>query len=66
MDPNATLELIREACADALALLDTGEGPDAVELLGRYKWELRWLAESVDALDSWLSRGGFLPGAWSR
>jgi len=59
MDPNATLELIREACADALALLDTGEGPDAVELLGR-------LAESVDALDSWLSRGGFLPGAWSR
>ncbi len=24
------------------------------------------LAEAVDALDVWLSRGGFLPNAWAR
>ena len=52
MDPNATLETIRRLTK---AILD-GDG-NAEELAEE-------LAEACEALDGWLTRGGFLPDAW--
>ena len=49
MDPNACLKAIRELIAE----VSTGSEIDAERL-----------AELVDALDTWISRGGFLPAAW--
>jgi len=55
MDPDEALRVIRE-------------------IIGRYGVEPRSsigrddavrLFEHIDALDEWLSRGGFLPAAWS-
>ena len=51
MDPNAALTEIREITARATA----GKSFDADKL-----------AELVDGLDQWLSRGGFRPDAWNR
>jgi hypothetical protein len=56
MDPNATLQQIRQLTAGLLnpkAKLKNGWAADAREL-----------AELVDALDQWLSSGGFLPSSW--
>jgi hypothetical protein len=55
VDPDAALETMRSLVADHLA----GEVPPdgAWEHLGA-------LAETVRALDDWLTAGGFLPGAW--
>jgi len=51
MDPDATLKMIRELAAEvACRAVD----PDAVEL-----------AELVQSLDEWISRGGFLPKEWA-
>jgi hypothetical protein len=51
MDPNATLDSIRELVAKSVNKpLDEADSDT--------------LAELVDALDSWLSRGGFLPTEW--
>lgn len=51
MDPNEALRQIRES---ASRYLDSGRHVDAGTL-----------AEHVEALDEWLSRGGFLPDAWT-
>jgi hypothetical protein len=53
MDPNTALLTLREAVRDYFA-----NGRDAVMLDD--------LAEHFDALDGWLSHGGFLPAAWNR
>jgi hypothetical protein len=53
MDPNEALRIIREARAE---LFSEGEPYDPETV--------RTLAEHVDALDTWLSKGGFLPAAW--
>jgi hypothetical protein len=53
MDPNETLKIIRDLIEE---ILDP-EAP-ATDTNGRD------LAEDVQALDSWLSRGGYLPEAW--
>jgi hypothetical protein len=51
MDPNAILESIRELVAsNEQRILSPSDGDTLAELVG--------------ALDEWLSRGGFLPGAW--
>jgi hypothetical protein len=58
MDPNANLKEQLEQ----VQLLLYGEplsADDLVEVAGR-------LAELVEALDGWLSKGGFLPGKWER
>lgn len=50
MDPDAALKQIRE-------------------LLYSYPcrdFDAQELVEAVDALDGWLSKGGFLPQAWSQ
>jgi hypothetical protein len=50
MDPNATLQEMR-----SLMGLDP-----------MMPWESARLAELVEAMDGWLSAGGFLPEAWRR
>lgn len=50
MDPDAALAEIRE-------LVDRIKAADSRHTVQR-------LAELVDGLDQWLSRGGFLPAAW--
>jgi hypothetical protein len=58
MDPNANLKEQLEQ----VQLLLYGKPllqDDYVEVAGR-------LAELVEALDGWLSKGGFLPGKWER
>ena len=51
MDPNATLERIRTLVAAMLDRSDTSDETDE-------------LVQAIDNLDTWISRGGFLPEAW--
>lgn len=53
MDPNETLRAIRDL-ARLILESDQDQSHRAEEL-----------AEAVDALDTWLGRGGFLPDAWA-
>jgi len=55
MDPNAALDEIR-ASYRAFDLVFTDEG--RVDIAGR-------LVDLVQGLDEWLSKGGFLPSAWT-
>lgn len=57
MDPNETLETARGAYVEYV------RAADAMDSSG-YDSSLTTLAESFNALDEWLSRGGFLPSAW--
>lgn len=50
MDPNAALDAIRAL----VARLVESDDPDAARL-----------AETVDGLDNWMSKAGFLPDAWA-
>jgi len=52
MDPNAALEAILGA------IEDVGYGDD--------RETLRRMVENFEALDEWLSKGGFLPERWKR
>lgn len=58
MDPDVTLADIRALCAD----MPDSETTSAADM-GAH---LAALIDSVEALDEWLSRGGFLPAAWQR
>lgn len=51
MDPDEVLTRVRDAIA---ALADGGGIEEAAELI-----------DAFNDLDDWLSRGGFLPSAWS-
>lgn len=53
MDPNITLHELRELCGEAM---ESG----AYQRPGL----ARELAEKFDALDGWMSKGGFAPDAW--
>jgi hypothetical protein len=53
MDPDEALDRIRALAEQVIA------NPDAAHFDGAAD-----LAEQVIALDEWLSRGGFPPGAW--
>jgi hypothetical protein len=55
MDPNETLQIIR----NTIAQMRVDEHP-AIR-----KQHADDLAEHVEALDEWLSNEGFLPGAWA-
>jgi hypothetical protein len=57
MDPNAGLAHAREAASNVLDDMDHERqtNPDDVQRL----------AESFQALDGWLSKGGFLPTDWT-
>ena len=52
MDPNETLRKIRELCKKILEQEHTFQDV----------WDL---AEHTEAMDSWISKGGFLPKEWS-
>ncbi|BCP36387.1 hypothetical protein MINTMi198_17570 [Mycobacterium intracellulare M.i.198] len=52
MDPNEALQDIRNGLANYFA-----NGIDV---------DLDHIFDRVEALDEWLSRGGFLPDAWQR
>lgn len=56
MDPNVNLEEQRQIIATLLG----GEGAGDADNLGMR------LAELAQALDGWLSKGGFLPRAWGK
>ena len=55
MDPNITLQEILKL---AKLILDDGEDINVDDVY--------CLAELIDALDEWLSNGGFLPVKWER
>ncbi len=61
MDPDQALADCRAALADANANV-RAEGEDPSDELEA----LRRLGDAFDALDEWLTKGGFLPGAWER
>lgn len=56
MDPNAALEQLREAIADAANPDQYTDREVAIEQVAEY----------FEALDGWLTQGGFLPAAWSK
>ena len=60
MDPNATLKEMLEFAAYVLWAIENGKDPDD------YERDALGLAEHAIELDTWLSKGGFLPEAWER
>ena len=63
MDPNANLARQREIAAEIMRLWDaaTPDGEVDSDALAHLAYEL---AEHVQALDSWIIKGGYLPGYW--
>lgn len=57
MDPNEALKNARKAIA-AMNAADERENQAA------YVFAAMQLAEAFEALDNWMSRGGFAPQAW--
>jgi len=79
MDPDTALENAREAlrkyneATEAAAERDGDESsiakftdPKLDELVREERAEASYLAEAFEAIDGWLSKGGFLPKAWER
>lgn len=60
MDPNANLEELRRL---AESMLEAYEDEDSN---GIDQDDAARLAELVQALDGWITGGGFLPSAWKR
>jgi hypothetical protein len=58
MDPNQNLKQQRELAAQIIRLRDKDAPHDQIADVADE------LAELVQALDGWLSRGGFLPSEW--
>jgi len=54
VDPNIALDKLRELCREALSLDFSRDGDEAA----------CDIAEKFEALDQWLSNGGFLPYEW--
>jgi hypothetical protein len=63
MDPNTTLHELREMVGRALAakahLERIGDSKPSIP-----ERSLHELAEKFEALDGWMSKGGFAPDAW--
>jgi hypothetical protein len=68
MDPTANLTEQRSIVAEINAINDAAddEGNLTAEQQGDLNDLGTRLAELVEALDNWISGGGFLPAAWSR
>lgn len=60
MDPNDTLDAIRSHVDDVFQMLEDGGIPP--ETLHKHVVDL---AQSVEALDQWISKGGTLPAEWA-
>lgn len=63
MDPDANLAEQRELAAKIIKDIDTAD-PSTINPVDPD--DASRLAELVQALDAWMSRGGFLPAAWQR
>jgi hypothetical protein len=61
MDPNEALRIIRLL----IAQMRVEDGPVSGQVADQFIQHSRDLAEHVQELDDWLSREGFLPGAWA-
>jgi acyl-CoA reductase-like NAD-dependent aldehyde dehydrogenase len=59
MDPNETLRVLREAVAYWQDMPSNASDAWRREVADA-------MAEHAEALDAWLTRGGFLPDAWRR
>jgi hypothetical protein len=59
MDPNACLKEIRQIIANAREMEEDGEDGDLLYDQDRF-------LDLVEALDSWISKGGFLPKDWKK
>ena len=57
MDPNATLSRLRELSAEITKAFHAGD--NATDMGAE-------MADLFDALDQWITRGGFLPTDWNR
>jgi hypothetical protein len=57
MDPNETLKAIRDGIVNLRDLMDQGYAP--------YPEDVQRLLSQAEALDEWLSKGGFLPKEWA-
>lgn len=71
MDPDETLRLIRDAVRDAKYREDAACANDPSHHARRartfdHEDPLIELVKHFDALDEWLSKGGFLPADWSK
>lgn len=60
MDPNATLARIREL----ITAMHVTAGTTRVSAFDAYANQAAELEELVEALDGWLTNGGFLPTGW--
>jgi len=60
MDPNETLQRLREALTERLCKLSEAGTPC------EYGDENHAVHEAFEALDEWLSKGGALPDDWAR
>ena len=58
MDPTETLRRLRE--------LVTSVSVEAIEDVTALESDALELAECFEALDTWITKGGFLPNAWKR
>ena len=58
MDPNEALKNLRQAYSDWEDNYGT-DGANAIDAGERMR-------DAAEALDGWLSKGGFLPDAWAR
>ena len=57
MDPNEALRMIRRIVDERNRVGATGDE-------GLSKWEIETFFDHVEALDEWMSKGGFLPDSW--
>ena len=66
MDPNEALRQLRALAAKVITSVDAYEGLDEAdeEELEEMALAGESLASQFQALDEWLSKGGFLPADW--
>jgi hypothetical protein len=65
MDPDQALDDARKALSAFLAAENRNVQDDPHATLARMIVAARELADSFEALDGWLAKGGFLPRAWA-
>lgn len=58
MDPNAVLEELRFAVSDYIIASDNDSADAEHDAAAR-------MADCAEALDEWMSKGGFLPAEWA-
>jgi len=64
MDPNEALKNLREAIASATGQQDADTDHGSFCVVNNRT--VTDIINSFEALDEWLSRGGFLPADWAR